>query len=116
MAGPFVIASADLRWTGAGLHRPECVLATASGRLWVSDWRGGVTAIHPRGNCEPLLASPPVAGLRPNGIAMRPDGSFLLACLGEYGGIWHLGRNGRCEPFCTRVEGRPMPPTNFVHE
>jgi len=52
--------------------------------------------------------------VRPNGIALLPDGSFLLASLGGAGGVWRLERNGRLAPFVTEVDGVPLPPANFV--
>jgi hypothetical protein len=35
-----VIDLDQVRFLGAGLVRPECVLATASGDLYAADWRG----------------------------------------------------------------------------
>lgn len=105
-----------LSWTGSDLHRPECVLATRSGDLYVSDWRGGVTRIRPDGLQASFLA-PPVDGeaLKPNGIALLADGSFLLAHLGaERGGVFHLTRDGRVMPFLERADGTDLHPTNFV--
>jgi hypothetical protein len=53
--------------------------------------------------------------LRPNGIALLADGSFLCAHLGaEHGGVWRLLRDGGLEPFLLRVNGTALPPTNFV--
>jgi SMP-30/Gluconolactonase/LRE-like region len=53
--------------------------------------------------------------MRPNGIALEPGGRFLMADLGaEYGGIWRLYHDGMVEPVVTEVDGRPLPPTNFV--
>lgn len=40
-------AEPELGFIGRVLARPECVLACASGRLFVSDSRGGVTMIAP---------------------------------------------------------------------
>jgi hypothetical protein len=42
----------QLRFIGEGLSRPECVLATRSGDLFVSDTRGGVSMIRPDGAVE----------------------------------------------------------------
>lgn len=36
----------DLRWTGTGLKRPECVLANSRGDVYTADWRSGVAHIH----------------------------------------------------------------------
>lgn len=80
----------------------------------VPDWRGGVTRIASDGTQETWLARAPGFELRPNGIALMPDGSFLLANLGETGGVWRLRRDGALEPFLVEIDGRPLPPANFV--
>lgn len=105
-----------IQWTGSGLNRPECVLATARGDLYTADWRGGVAHIRPDGS-QALYAAQPVDGelLKPNGIALLSDGSFLLAHLGaERGGVFRLQRDGTTAPFLQRVDGVDLPPTNFV--
>ena len=96
--------------------RPECVLTTASGDTYTADWRGGVAHIKADGS-QHLYIAPSIDGeaLRPNGIALLPDGSFLLAHLGaERGGVFRLFRDGRCEPFLRTVQGVDLPPSNFV--
>jgi sugar lactone lactonase YvrE len=103
-----------LHRVGRDLHRPECVLPAANGDVYVPDWRGGVTRIAADGTQETWLAAPGSIELRPNGIALDRDGSFLLANLGDAGGIWRLHRNGAVEPFLAEVEGRALPPANFV--
>jgi sugar lactone lactonase YvrE len=112
------IALAALRFVGSGLVRPECVLATARGDLFTADWRGGVAHLR-RDGSQALYASclPGGRPLRPNGIALRADGSFLLADLGEeLGGVFSLDRSGQVRPLLERVDGIDLPPTNFVHE
>ena len=108
----------SLRFIGSGLNRPECVLATARGDLYAADWRGGVAQISPDGSH--VLHTGKLPGgrpLRPNGIALRRTGSFLLADLGEnQGGVFELFRDGRVQPFLLEVEGVALPPTNFVGE
>lgn len=104
----------DLERVGVDLHRPECVLAHHSGDVFVSDWRGGVTRIGADGTQNTWLAQAAGIELRPNGIALTPDGSFLLANLGDSGGVWRLRRNGAIAPFLTEVEGLTLPPANFV--
>lgn len=99
---------------GAELHRPECVVAGSAGDVFVPDWRGGVTRIRADGTQETWLAAARNLDIRPNGIALCPDGSFLLANLGETGGVWRLRRDGALEPFLTEVDGIPLPPANFV--
>ena len=106
----------DVEFLGAGLVRPECVLCTKAGTLFVSDWDGGVTRIGPDGGQQRILA-PASAGLRPNGIALSRDGSFLIAHLGDTeGGVFRLRRDGGLEPVLIEVAGEALPPTNFVME
>ena len=87
-----------------------------SGELFVPDWRGGVTRIAPDGSQQTWLARAPAIELRPNGIALTGDGSFLLANLADSGGVWRLGRDGELQPFLTEIDGVPLPPVNFVVE
>ncbi len=106
----------DVEFLGAELARPECVLCTKAGALFVSDWDGGVTRIGPDGGQQRILA-PASAGLRPNGIALSRDGSFLIAHLGDTeGGVFRLRRDGTLEPVLIEVAGEALPPTNFVME
>jgi sugar lactone lactonase YvrE len=112
------IALDALTFVGSGLQRPECVLATARGDLYTADWRGGVAALRADGS-QALTTGVLPGGrpLRPNGIALRRDGSFLLADLGEtQGGVFRLARDGSVRPLLERVDGVDLPPTNFVHE
>src|SRR3546814_3897147 len=44
-----------------------------------------------------------------------PDGAFLIANLGESGGVWRLRPDGRCEPLLLEVDGVRLPSVNFVH-
>lgn len=108
----------DLRYVGTGLVRPECVLATAAGDLFTADWRGGVA--HLRADGSQLLyvgTGHDAPALKPNGIALLRDGSFLLAHLGdETGGVFRLQRDGRVTPWLTQADGVDLPPTNFVVE
>jgi sugar lactone lactonase YvrE len=109
--GPVAISALEV--VGHDLHRPECVLPQRDGGLFVPDWRGGVTHVRADGSQETWLARG-TTDIRPNGIAMLRDGSFLLANLGADGGVWQLHRDGRLVPFVTNIEGAPLPPANFV--
>lgn len=111
-AGP--VAPADLDTCGRGLHRPECVLALPSGGVLVPDWRGGVTIIAGDGRQHTCLARHEGPGLRPNGLSLCPDGSVLIANLGDAGGVWRLQADGALSPFLSSVGGVPLPPSNFV--
>jgi sugar lactone lactonase YvrE len=108
----------DLAAIGHALDRPECVLCTARGDVYVADWRGGVTLISPDGS-QTLFAGPAPGNrpLKPNGIALRADGSFLIADLSpDTGGIFELRRDGEVRPLLEQVDGIPLPPSNFVVE
>ena len=113
--GPVSIS--QLEPVGNDLHRPECVLAQPNGDLFVPDWRGGVTRSPPPpppfgfltrgrvtadGSQETWLART-THDVRPNGIALLPDGSFLLASLGGAGGVWRLERNGGSRRLSPRL-------------
>jgi sugar lactone lactonase YvrE len=106
----------SLAFTGNGLVRPECVLATADGCLYSADWRGGVACVRADGSQSLYLGSLPGGrALRPNGVAVCHDGSFLLADLGDaLGGVFALSRDGETRPFLEEVDGVPLPPSNYV--
>jgi sugar lactone lactonase YvrE len=111
------IPLSEVSLLGEGLVRPECVLATEAGDLYTADWRGGVAHLKPDGS-QALYTGTTAdlpEGLRPNGIALEPDGSFLIANLGtEMGGIWRLTRDGQVSPVLTEISGEPIPPSNYV--
>lgn len=112
-----MIDPATLQHHGEGLCRPECVLAHRSGLLIVPDWTGpgGVAAIAPSGRVTRVLAADPPEPMRPNGIALEPGGTILMAHLGDRrGGVWRLHADGRAEPVVADISGAPLPPTNFV--
>jgi sugar lactone lactonase YvrE len=110
----FKLSFADFGRVGRELHRPECVLTTACGDLYVSDERGGVTRIAPDGSMRLFAGQTPEGQpLAANGFAMLRDGSFLIAPL-VGGGVDRLYRDGRSEPFLREVDGRPMHAPNFV--
>lgn len=106
----------DIRFIGQDLTRPECVLCTAEGYICVSDWNGGVTLLLPGGNQQRILSREESFAVRPNGICLQPDGSFLLAHLGDDdGGVYRLSGDGALEAVLTEVDGAALPPTNFVY-
>ena len=102
---------------GTGLQRPECVLATADGHVFCSGGDRGVVRIRPDGSQTPLASPAASADGTPvlaNGIALRDDGSFLVANIADGGGLWELDADG-LRPFhdCAPA-GSPPPPVNFV--
>lgn len=120
----FTVDPGELVFHGASLVRPECVVATRSGDLYAADWRGGVSRTSLSGKVELYLGampqdaeSAPPRVARPNGIALRKDGSSLFADLGETkGGVFSLTRQGDIRNFLSTVNGLDLPPSNFVME
>jgi len=104
----------DFTMVGADLRRPECVLTTLQGDLYVSDERGGVTCIKPDGSCRLYAGHTTDAQtLAANGFAMLNDGSFLIAPLSG-GGVFQLDRNGQARMFLPEADGVTLHCPNFV--
>ena len=100
---------------GRDLRRPECVLATASGDVFCSHGDRGVARICPDGH-QFALAEPTAHGGMPvlaNGIALRPDGGFLVANIADAGGLFELDADG-FRLFHPCSDGGTAPPVNFV--
>jgi len=104
----------DITFIGTGLARPECVLATQSGELHVSDKRGGIAVVRPDGTVHTVWAQEAPDGFMPNGIALLPDRSWLLANLGPTGGLYHMDHDGVLTPRLLHLNGTALEPTNFV--
>jgi sugar lactone lactonase YvrE len=109
---PMKIELSSVRYVGTGLKRPESVIATARGELFVSDHDSGVRALtspapRPQGMPD---------GFLPNGIALTPEREFLIANLGTVcgGGVWRLDRQQQLRPWLMEVDGQALPSTNFV--
>lgn len=101
---------------GHDLARPECVLATAGGFLYTSDWRGGVCVIAPDGQQRSILATEKSFVPKPNGIALLKQGCFLLCHLGDQdGGVYKLENDGTLSAFFIELDGEHLPPTNYAH-
>ncbi|MGF1623125.1 MAG: SMP-30/gluconolactonase/LRE family protein [Rhodomicrobiaceae bacterium] len=102
---------------GYELERPESVQATADGSLYVSHRARGITQIMHDGS-QRLIGRPGLTAngheLIPNGIQPMPDGSFLLANIGEGGGVWRLSEEGALTPHLMEVDGRFLAAANFV--
>ena len=112
--GNIQIDLTEVRFVGTELVRPECVLATANGALFTADWRGGVVRIDPNG-AQQLFATPEGGdAIKPNGIALEPEGSFVIADLGVGGGLFRLSRDGGLSEVLRIVDGEDLPPSNYV--
>ncbi len=110
---PFSVV--DLSEIGSGLNRPECVLAASDGSLYTGDWTLGIARIAPDGTTGPAVGVDLIArGFRPNGIALMPNGDFLITNMGRAGGIWRISRRGDVSPFATELDEQQIPSTNFV--
>ena len=104
-----------LEFIGKDLKRPECVLVDKEGTLHIADWRGGITLIYKNGIQKTILAKANFK-LKPNGIALHPEGGWLLTHLGDKdGGVYKLNQNGKLTPYLLEINGAPLPPTNYVH-
>jgi hypothetical protein len=113
MTTPTVTLS-DLQFIGRDLARPECVVTTATGDVYVSDKRGGIVHLMPDGR-QNLLLGQGVDGFLPNGFSLLPDRSFAIANIGHLGGAWRLMPDGELIAEVVAVKGMALQPTNFVH-
>jgi sugar lactone lactonase YvrE len=107
------LSTTALTAIGAGLHRPECVVCAPSGDVYVPEWSGGITVVRANGRQHTWRARSEL-DLRPNGFAIDRDGTFLIANLGDEGGVWRLSVDGRLRPFLVELDGARLPPANFV--
>lgn len=112
----FSIDSSDLKMVGKNLIRPECILCNSFGELAISNWNGGVTVIRPDGKQKNIVGKRSSATpVGTNGFAIDKEGTFFLADLNEKaGGVWRLEKTGKMEPLITEIDGKRIPPTNFV--
>ena len=105
----------DISYVGKGLDRPESVLTTQTGDIFVSHKGQGIMRICPDGR-QFLLHGETVFGgcpIVPNGIALRNDGSFLVANISDAGGLFVLDAEGlRLHHGCSNMP--TLPPVNFV--
>jgi sugar lactone lactonase YvrE len=106
----------QLSFVGRDLKRPECVLCMPSGRLYVAHRGGGILRIEPDGSQSLLKWQMPADAhdFIPNGFALLPDGTFLIANMGHDGGVWARRPGGKVEPFLMTVDGVPLAKANFV--
>lgn len=112
-ADGFSLKPGELKTLGKGLRRPECVLCTEAGHLFVSNRQGGVTHLAPDGGQRDIIGDGAVKPLT-NGFAIAPNGDFLLANLEPPGGVWRLTPDGRQSPFLTEVDGQQLEQINYV--
>ena len=85
-------------------------------RLYVAHRGGGILRIEPDGS-QALLQWQMPAGAHdfiPNGFALLPDGTFLIANMGHDGGVWARRPAGQVEPYLMDVDGERLAKANFV--
>jgi len=101
---------------GHDLARPECVLATRRGDLYVSHRGAGITHIGPDGQLRIIGSHAQIEGHEfvPNGFCRLPGGDFLIANIGEAGGVWRMTPQGDISPFLREVDGVALSAANFV--
>ncbi|MBN4066269.1 SMP-30/gluconolactonase/LRE family protein [Ahrensia sp. AH-315-G08] len=102
---------------GTNLVRPESVHVASDGTLSVSHRGRGISVISPDGRQAIVGREGNDANgheLIPNGISRQSDGSFLLANIGDGGGVWRLTADGELKPFLMEVDGQFLAAANFV--
>lgn len=110
----FELSPHDISSIGAGMQRPECVLATRSGDLFCSDSRGGYNIVDPVGRNRFVKAIGAPDDFMPNGIALMPNRDVLAANLAESSGVWRIAPDGQASLFLAEADGVALPPVNFV--
>ncbi|MBN3856784.1 SMP-30/gluconolactonase/LRE family protein [Paraburkholderia sp. Ac-20340] len=109
-----LVALDSVSTIGAGLTRPESV-HWWNGALYSCDLEGVIAITDTNGRSR--LLCPPgslPAGVRPNGIARRANGTFIFANIGPGGGIWQV-KGSSVSPLVQEIQGQPIPSTNFVY-
>ncbi len=113
----------ELTKFGLGVKRPEDVVVSKDGRVWLSDQASACAEALPDGTLRRVGA----AGGAPNGINMDAQGRILIANVGglegqrgekeAVGGGGPLQRlnvdTGEVEALCNEVEGRPLLSSNY---
>jgi gluconolactonase len=105
----FRLQPADFHSFGNSLSRPECIIATVDGSLFVSDRPGGIVRIDQDGK-QTKIGN--IQGL-PNGHAMDLNGDFLVTDI-ENGRLWQVRLNGTQEIVLDNLDGEPLGAVNFV--
>lgn len=122
----FQIDKSALQYAGAGLQRPECILAEPDGSLWIADARGGVMHLRPDGSQQIVTqrhsehfggaateASRYLEGTLPNGLAFADNGDILIANFGT-DRLEVMTRDGESRVLADNIDGQPIGKVNFV--
>jgi sugar lactone lactonase YvrE len=122
----FEIDKNALKYAGAGLQRPECILAEPDGSLWIADARGGVIHLQADGQQHTVTqrssghfagvdseASRYLEGTLPNGLAFAANGDILIANFGT-DRLEIMTRQGESRVLADHIDGEPIGKVNFV--
>jgi sugar lactone lactonase YvrE len=122
----FTVDPSAITYVGAGLQRPECILAERDGSLWSADARGGVVHIRPDGSqnlvTQHALATFAqasdeearfVAGTLPNGLAFARNGDIVISNFGT-DRLEVMSRAGETRVLVDTIDGEPIGKVNFV--
>jgi sugar lactone lactonase YvrE len=104
----FKLTAADFGTFGQGLQSPECVWADRDG-IWVSDARGGIARAN--ANADPELLGSGITN--PNGFSRRPDGSFVVAGIGD-GRLHLISPGGETRTLLDSFDGKPLGAVNYA--
>ena len=115
------VGLSDIEQVGSGLKRPECILCTRSGDLYIAHLGAGVMHIAADGTQTVIGDTAEMDGEPwiPNGIAFRngrdaADGFLVANMGGGGGGVWHLAPDGALSPWLMEVDGEKLSKANFV--
>ncbi len=123
----FQVDRASIRYVGADLRRPECILAERDGTLWAADARGGVMRISSNGDQQLVVqklddhfdlssdaaATSLLTGTLPNGLAFAANGDILISNFGT-DRLERMTRAGDTSMILDSLEGQPIGKVNFV--
>ena len=104
----FKLAAKDFGKFGRGLHSPECVWVDRDG-VWASDARGGVCRV--RDDADPELLGTGI--VNPNGFSRRPDGTFVVAGIGD-GRLYAILPGGQTHMLLDNLNGKPLGAVNYA--
>ena len=100
----------QVKTIGAGLARPEGVMALDDGTIYTADGRGQCARIQPDGRTG-FFGD---LGGVPNGICIDPQGTCIVANIGN-GQVQALAPDGSHAILLTHAEGRRMRAPNFPY-
>lgn len=108
----------QLEPVGRGVQRPEDVVVSRDGRVWLSDQASAAAEILPDGSLNRVGQ----AGGSPNGINMDAQGRIIIANVGGLDSAGAAGPvqrldtdSGEIEILADQVDGIPLVASNYPH-